>query len=55
MFAGLVTVSILCTMIYAKRVKAKPQRSCVYISEEDFKKKYSFDKDALPPMTPKRK
>ncbi len=55
MFAGLMLVSILCTVLYALKVKKRPQRSCVYMSEEDFKRKYTFDKDALPPMTTKRK
>ncbi len=55
MFAGLMVVSILCTIVYAQRVKRKPERSCVYMSEQEFKRTYTFDKDALPPMTTKRK
>lgn len=55
LFVVLTAVSILCTILYAKKVKKNPQKSCVYMSQADFKKKYTFDKDALPPMTKKRK
>lgn len=55
MFAVLITTSILCTVLYANKVKRNPQKSCVYMSEEQFKKQYTFDKDALPPMSKKRK
>ncbi len=53
-FAVVTIASIACTMIYALRMKKNPQKSCVYMSNEEFKSKYSFDKDALPPMTTKR-
>ncbi|MCQ2957183.1 MAG: hypothetical protein MJ233_05180 [Mycoplasmoidaceae bacterium] len=53
-FAVVTIVSIACTMVYAMRMKKNPQKSCVYMSNEEFKSKYSFDKDALPPMTRKR-
>ncbi|XQP54894.1 MAG: hypothetical protein ACOQNV_02030 [Mycoplasmoidaceae bacterium] len=55
MFIALTLTSILCTVFYARKVKKNPQKSCVYMSDSDFKNKYSFDKDALPPMTKKRK
>lgn len=55
LFAAVTITSIVCTTIYAKKVKKNPQKSCVYMSDAQFKQKYSFDKDALPPMTGKRK
>ncbi|MCQ3914295.1 MAG: hypothetical protein MJ201_00425 [Mycoplasmoidaceae bacterium] len=55
MFAALTVTSIVCTMLYARKVKKNPMKSCVYLSQQDFKAKYTFDKDALPPMTKKRK
>lgn len=55
MFVVLTLTVILCTVFYARKVKKNPQRSCVYMSQAEFKEKYSFDKDALPPMTTKRK
>lgn len=55
MFAALTITSIVCTMLYARKVKKNPMKSCVYLSQQDFKAKYTFDKDALPPMTKKRK
>lgn len=55
LFAALMVTVILCTVFYALKVKKNPQKSCVYMSEKDFKKMYSFDKNALPPMTTKRK
>ncbi|MCQ2747759.1 MAG: hypothetical protein MJ223_00485 [Mycoplasmoidaceae bacterium] len=54
MFVALTAISILCTTIYALKVKKNPQKSCVYLSQSQFKQKYTFDKDALPPMTRKR-
>lgn len=53
MFAVLVSVCITCTMIYAWHVKKNPTKSCVYMSKQDFAKKYNFNKDALPPLTQK--
>lgn len=55
LFAALMLTVILCTVFYARKVKKNPQKSCVYMSQAQFKEKYSFDKDALPPMTSKRK
>lgn len=55
LFAAVTVTSILCTMVYAIRMKKNPQKSCVYMSDAQFKQKYTFDKDALPPMTKKRK
>ncbi len=55
MFVVLTLTTILCTIFYAKKVKKNPQKSVVYMSEQQFKEKYTFDKDALPPMTQKRK
>lgn len=55
MFAGLTITSIVCTMLYARKVKKNPMKSCVYMSQQEFKERYTFDKDALPPMTKKRK
>lgn len=54
MFAVLIITSIVCTMLYARKVKNNPKKSCVYMSDDEFKKRYTFDKDALPPMTKKR-
>lgn len=53
-FAVVTIASIVCTMLYARKVKKNPKKSCVYMSQEVFAKEYSFDKDALPPMTKKR-
>jgi len=50
----LIVVSIVCTMLYARKVKINPKRSCVYMQQDEFAKQYNFDKDALPPMTRKR-
>lgn len=55
MFAVLITTSIICTIVYAKRVKKNPQKSCVYLQEDQFKQRYTFDKDVVLPMTGKRK
>jgi len=53
-FVVVTAASIICTMLYARKVKKNPTKSCVYMSQEAFAKEYSFDKDALPPMTKKR-
>ncbi|MBQ0045302.1 MAG: hypothetical protein KBS35_00215, partial [Mycoplasma sp.] len=55
MFAVLITTTILCTIFYARKVRKNPMKSCVYMSDAEFKEKYTFDKDALPVMTKKRK
>ncbi|MBQ6970217.1 hypothetical protein IJQ19_01165 [bacterium] len=54
MFIVLILISIGLTMVYARRVKKDPKKSCVYMSKEDFNKTYSFDQNSLPPMTRKR-
>lgn len=53
MFIVLILISISLTMVYARRVKKDPKKSCVYMSKEDFNKTYSFDQNSLPPMTRK--
>ena len=53
-FAAVTLTAILCTVFYAKKVRTSPKKSCVYMSQDAFKSKYTFDKDALPPMTKKR-
>jgi len=54
-FVVVTAASITCTMLYARKVKKNPSKSCVYMSKEQFAKEYSFDQDALPPMTGKRR
>ncbi len=55
MFAVLMATTIICTVLYARKVRKHPKTSCVYLQENQFKERYTFDKDVVLQMTGKRK
>ena len=53
-FLVLISIAIAVTMLYAKKVKNNPKKSYVYLSRDEFNKKYSFGQTTIPTLTKKQ-